>query len=149
MVVMGSVLGPQAGTVAGSCSIVDGNDLTTTLTESLTEYSSSANNNIYFCELESETETTPSQLTVTASGTFDNPFLFDYIQYTPVASTNLDNATVMVQPFDSQIQYNSGGWTINTSATPGFVETWVRNGLNPSMTFDFVGPFPCSFKYFL
>ena len=144
MVVIGSVLGPQTFTPAGSCSVDDG------FVFNISKYSLSASNNVYFCgQSQIETHRAPNQLTVIASGTFDNPFLFDYIRYTPVANTIFDNATVMVQPFDSQIQYNSGGWTINTSATPGFVETWVQNALNPSMTFDFIGPFPRSFKYFL
>ena len=70
-------------------------------------------------------------LTVVASGTADGPFLFDEIIYAPDDSTILDNATVEVDAFDSQIQYDSG-W--NESATG--TQTSVPGA---SMTFDFVG----------
>ena len=103
MLVIGSVVGP--GTVPCTM-LIDG--------ETFTSYNtsfSSANNNILLCSLdgnEIETTVTPSHLTVIASGTSDSPFLFDYIQYVPDASTILDNATVMVEAGDRQIQYSSG-----------------------------------------
>ena len=84
----------------------------------------------------------PSNLTVVASGTKDSPFLFDYIQYVPDASTILDNATEVVDAFDSQIKYNSG-W--NKLGTTG-MQTSVQGA---SMTFDFVGACLRSLKYFL
>ena len=77
-------------------------------------------------------KTTPSNLTVVASGTNDSPFLFDRIEYIPDASVNLGNATVVVNAYDDQIHYDSG-W--KNLAGVG-METSV---LGASMTFDFVG----------
>ena len=76
------------------------------------------------------TKTTPSNLAVVASGTTDNPFLFDFIYYAPHAGTILDNVTVVVEASDSQIQYNSG-----SNISEGQPETSVQGA---SMTFDFL-----------
>ena len=87
-------------------------------------------------------------LTVLVSGTTDMPFLLDYIQYAPVASSIPDNATVLVDAFDTQITYrdnsgrNDSGWIISGDQ----VETSMGYA---SMIFDFVGALPRSFKYFL
>jgi hypothetical protein len=90
-------------------------------------------NNVEICSLQNiVTKTTPSNLTVVALGTTSSPFLLDHIQYAPDDNTILDNATVVVDAFDSQIQYDSG-W--NKLGTTG-VETSVQGA---SMTFDFVG----------
>ena len=75
--------------------------------------------------------TMPSNLSVVASNTADGLFLFDSIFYEPDASTILDNATILVEAFDSQIQYDSGWKRGNTG-----METSVQGA---SMTFDFVG----------
>ena len=77
---------------------------------------------------------TPSNLTVTASGTTQNPFLFDRIQYEPDDSVILDNATVVVDAFDDQINYT--GWS-RFGGTLG-METSVQGC---SLIFDFVGAF--------
>jgi hypothetical protein len=107
-----------------------------------------ASNNVEICTLSGiVVGTTPSNLTVVASGTTDNPFLLDYIQYTPLASDILQdtNATILVNVLDSQIQYDS-----NWNKSEGQVETSVNGA---SMTFDFIGGpqggLPRSFKYFL
>ncbi|KIM39433.1 hypothetical protein M413DRAFT_29182 [Hebeloma cylindrosporum] len=71
-------------------------------------------------------------LTVTASGTTDNPFLFSRIDILPDASATLDNATVMVDTLDPQIHYSTG-WN-HTPA--GFATTSERGA---SLTFDFIG----------
>ena len=84
------------------------------------------------CLIDGYTKPTPSNLTVVASGTKDSPFLFDYIQYVPVASTILDNATVVVDAFDSQIQYDSGWNNLGTTGMQMSVQ-------DASMTCDFVG----------
>ena len=88
-------------------------------------------------------ETTPNNLTVVVSGTIDNPFLFNFIEYISDTSTILDNSTVLVSASDRQIQYDSG-WDLSE----GQAETSVQGA---SMTFDFVGAFPQTrgFKYFL
>jgi hypothetical protein len=122
---------------------VDGNTL-------LNSNNISISNNVKICTLSGiVVGTTSSNLTVVASGTTDNPFFLDYIQYTPVASTILDNATVLVDALDSQILYDSH-W--NKSLAEGQVGTSV---IGASMTFDFVGgpqgglPRNLNFKYFL
>jgi len=79
-------------------------------------------------------QATFSTLTVAASGTADNPFLFDRIQYEPDATAVLDNATVVVDAFCDQIQYGPG-W--NKLGTTGMMT--LDQGA--SMTFDFVGAF--------
>ena len=90
-------------------------------------------NNVEICSLEDIViKPTPSNLTVVASGTTDGPFLFDRIEYAPGASTILDNATIVVDAFDTQIQYDSG-W--NKLQEVG-METSVQGA---SMSFDFVG----------
>jgi hypothetical protein len=67
-------------------------------------------NNVEICSWHGiAPKTTPRNLTVVASGTTDNLFLFDHIQYAPDASTILDNATVVVDAFDDQIGYYSDG----------------------------------------
>ena len=83
-------------------------------------------------------------MTVLASGTTKVPFLLDYIQYAPVASTVLDNATVLVDAFDTEIQYlnDSGEWITSGNQ----VKTSVQNA---SMIFDFIGALPPSFEYFV
>jgi len=83
-----------------------------------------------------ETTTTPSNLTVEASGTSDNPFLFDRIQYAPDASVVLDNATVVVDAFDDQIQY-SPGWSTDGSISKQTSET------TSFLNFEFVGTLRC------
>ncbi|KIM42020.1 hypothetical protein M413DRAFT_410625 [Hebeloma cylindrosporum] len=91
------------------------------------------NNNVEICSLQNIViKPTPSNLTVVATGTADVPFLFDHIQYAPDGSTSLDNATVIVDAFDNQIQYDSG-W--NKLESIG-METLAQNA---SLTFDFVG----------
>ena len=88
--------------------------------------------------------TEPSNLTVVVSGTAETPFLFSHIEYTPVASTILDNATVAIFPIDTVIQYDSG-W--NKSDPNDYqVETSTQGA---TMIFDFVGARPCSFQIFL
>jgi hypothetical protein len=91
------------------------------------------NNNVEVCSLQNIVmKTTPSILTVVASGTTDGPFVFDHIEYAPYSSTILDNATVVVDAFDPQIQYDSGWNKVGTIA----METSVQGA---TMTFDFVG----------
>ena len=117
---------------------IDGNPLISN------NFSNFDSNNVEICSLPNITiNTTPNNLTVVASGTTDNPFLFDYIQYVPDNSTILDNATVEISALDSQIQYDSR-W--NMSLVDGQVQTSVQGA---SMTFDFVGALPHSFQYFL
>lgn len=87
-------------------------------------------NSVEICSLANIT-TMPSNLSVVASNTADGLFLFDSIFYEPDASTILDNATILVEAFDSQIQYDSGWKRGNTG-----METSVQGA---SMTFDFVG----------
>jgi hypothetical protein len=76
---------------------------------------------------------TPSNLTVQVSGTTNNPFLLDRIQYEPDDSVILDNATVVVDAFDDQVSY--AGWS--TLGGIG-METSMQGS---SLTFDFVGAF--------
>ena len=77
---------------------------------------------------------TPSHnLTVVASDTTNIPFLFDFIQYVPDASVMLDNATIVVNGSDPQIQHP--GW--RTVREIG-VATLVPG---TSLTFDFIGAF--------
>ena len=92
-----------------------------------------SNNNVEICSLQNiATKTTPSNLTVVAEGVFLASFVFDLIKYVPVSSAILDNAAVVVEAFDTQIQYSSG-W--NKVGTIG-METSVQGA---SLTFDFVG----------
>jgi hypothetical protein len=90
-------------------------------------------NNVEMCSLQNiVVKTTPSNLTVVvADDTFVASFVFDYIKYVPISGAILDNATVIVEAFDTQIQYSSG-W--NKVGTIG-METSVQGA---SMTFDFV-----------
>ena len=85
---------------------------------------------------------TPRNLAVVASGTVDTPFLFDHIQYEPDASVILDNATVVVDAFDDQIEYSSG-WS---SAGEIGMETSVQGSF---LNFDFVGAFHFELQIFL
>jgi hypothetical protein len=90
-------------------------------------------NNWLLCSLQNISTAAPTDLTVTASGSTDIPFLFDRIEYIPAAS--VDNATVLVQENDGQIQYDSG-WN-------DFEDIGKQTSVNGStMTFDFVGA-PC------
>ena len=92
-----------------------------------------SNNNVEICSLQNiAVKTTPSNLTVVANDLFLADFVFDYIKYVPISGAILDDATVMVEAFDTQIQYSSG-W--NKVGTIG-METSVQGA---SMTFDFVG----------
>jgi hypothetical protein len=94
-------------------------------------------NNVDFCSLSGIVpKATPSNLTVVASGTTDNPFLFDRIQYEPDARAILDNATVVVDALDAQkpIEYSSG-WSMVGEVV---METSVPGS---SLSFDFVGAF--------
>jgi hypothetical protein len=84
---------------------------------------------------------TPRYLTVVASGTVDSPFMFDHIQYEPDASAILDNATVVVDAFDGQIEYSSG-WS---SAGEIGMETSVQGSY---LIFDFVGAFRLELQIF-
>ena len=62
------------------------------------------------------------------------PFLLDYIQYAPVASTVLDNATVLVDAFDTEIQYlnDSGEWITSGDQ----VKTSVRSLRASNISFN-------------
>ena len=110
---------------------------------------SPSNNNVEICSLSNivDNNTTPVNLTVQALGTSQMPFLLDYIQYAPIGSIP-DNATVLVDAFDTQIKYrdasggNDSGWVVSGDQ----VETTLQGA---SMIFDFVGALPRSFKYFL
>ena len=84
---------------------------------------------------------TPRNLAVVASGTVDSPFMFDHIQYEPDASVILDNATVVVDAFDDQIEYSSG-WS---SAGEIGMETSVQGSF---LNFDFVGAFHLELQLF-
>ena len=96
-------------------------------------------NNVEICSSKNiVAKKTPSDLTVVAN----SPFLLDRIQYAPDSKTTLDDATLVVDAFDSKIKYDSE-W--NTFGTTG-MQTSVQGA---SMTFDFVGALPRSFKYFL
>jgi len=76
-------------------------------------------------------KTTPTNLTVVASGTTDNSFLFDHIRYTPDASVLLDNATVVVDAYDDQIHYSSQ-WQ-------PYADIGMETTGKASLTFDFIG----------
>jgi len=94
-------------------------------------------NNADFCSLSGIVpKATPSNLTVVASGTTDNPFLFDRVQYELDARAILDNATVVVDALDAQkpIEYSSG-WSMVDEVV---METSVPGS---SLNFDFVGAF--------
>ena len=94
-------------------------------------------NNVEICSLSGivrAPEATFSNLTVVASSTTGSQFLFDRIQYEPDATVILDNATVVVDAFDSHIDYSSG-WT-----TPGQLG-WETSVQNSTLNFDFVGAF--------
>ena len=81
-----------------------------------------------------KTTSTPSNLTLLASGTTKVSFLLDYIQYAPVASTVLDNATVLVDAFDTEIQYlnDSGEWITSGDQ----VKTSVRSLRASNISFN-------------
>jgi len=92
------------------------------------------NNNVEVCSLQNIVmKPTPSNLTVVAEGTAGAPFLFDHIEYAPDASTILDNATVVVETFDPQIQYDSGWIKVGSTS---IMQTATEGS---AMTFDFVG----------
>jgi len=91
-------------------------------------------NNVNFCSLNGIfPSATPSKLTVKASGTTGNPFLFDRIQYEPGASVVLDNATVVVDASDGKIGYS--GWSTLDGLDLG---TSVQGSY---LIFDFIGAF--------
>ena len=93
-------------------------------------------NNAEICSLSSIVRArgaTFSNLTVVASGTTESPFLFDNIRYEPDATVILDNATIVVDAFDSHIEYSSG-WTAGGF---GYETSMQASTLN----FDFVGAF--------
>jgi len=83
-----------------------------------------------FYNIHNTPTTRPFNLTVVASGTSDNPFLFDRIEYTPDASVPLDNATVKVDSSYDQIHYSSG-WSTNSPKR--------TSEKGSSLTFDFIG----------
>lgn len=89
-------------------------------------------NNWELCSLKNISTTKANNLTVTASGSTGTPFFLDRIEYIPAASVILDNATVLVQEDDTQIQYDSG-WS-------NFRDIGRQTSVNGStMTFDFIG----------
>ena len=91
-------------------------------------------NNVNFCALNSIVPSaTPSNLTVKVSGTTGNPFLFDRIQYEWDASAILDDATVVVDAYDSKIGYS--GWSTLDGVALG---TSVQGFY---LIFDFIGAF--------
>ena len=119
---------------------LDGNPFSPNTTTNLTL------NRVDVCEFDDilSSATSNHNLTVVASGTTDNPFLFDEITYVPDDSTILDNATVAVDAFDDQIQYDSE-WTklgieIGTEIGPEVVFMGTQTSVQgASLTFDFVG----------
>ena len=101
-------------------------------------------NTTVLCQFQNIT-TSPSNLTVVASGTTGTPFLFSHIEYAPAASTILNNATVAIFPLDRQIQYGSGWNKLDPNDYQVETSTQLEGA---TMAFDFVGARPCSFKYF-
>ena len=127
---------PSATTLPSWTCILNGNTLTSDESDPGPYiFDLGAVNTTVLCQLQNIV-TSPSNLTVVASGTADIPFLFSHIEYTPDASTILDNATVAIFPIDSHIQFDSG-WNISNPAYQ--LETSVQGA---SMTFDFVGARP-------
>ena len=93
-------------------------------------------NNVNFCSRNGIVPSaTPSNLTVKASGTTGNPFLFDRIQYEPDDSVILDNATVVVDALNTQIVLQDIGWSRLESIG---VETSVQGSY---LNFYFIGTF--------
>ena len=124
--VIGSFLKP---TIPSWMCFIDGFTLT------LNSISQVNQNNVEICSLQNIViKSTPSNLTVVASATFDGPFLFDHVQYALSASTILDTATVVVDVFNDQIHYDSGWSKLGSTG----MEMSVQNAL---MTFDFMGAF--------
>jgi hypothetical protein len=102
----------------------------------MTLYTHNELNNVELCALKNIVpKATPRNLTVVASGTTHNPFLFNRVEYAPDASVILDNATIVVNPFDGDIVSSTIGWTTLES---GIVETSMPGAF---LIFNFVGAF--------
>ena len=93
-------------------------------------------NNVEICSLSGFIRDNISSinLTVLAAGTVENPFLFDHLEYKPDATVITDNATVLVDAFDGDIEYSSG-WT------PSGDFGWETSVQGSTLNFDFVGVF--------
>ena len=125
MSVIGSFPDIHASTPSWSC-FINGFAISSSITPGINR------NNWELCALQNISTTAPTNLTVTASGSTDTPFLLDRIEYIPTASVILDNATVLVPGNDTQIQYDSG-WS-------NFRDIGRQTSVNGStMTFDFIG----------
>jgi hypothetical protein len=126
MSVIGSFPNIQASTAPSWSCFINGFAISSTTIPGINR------NNWELCALQNISTTTPTNLTVTASGSTDTPFLLDRIEYTPIASVILDNATVLVPGNDTQVQYDSG-WS-------NFRDLGRQTSVNGStMTFDFIG----------
>ncbi|KAH9484521.1 hypothetical protein JR316_0004003 [Psilocybe cubensis] len=94
-----------------------------------------AENNWLFCDQDGLLDG-PHILTVNATVKKQQPFWFDNIQYIPSSSLSLDNAAVMVDSLDSELQYGSGwnalGTTANFTQSPNAIFTYSFIGVSLS-----------------
>jgi hypothetical protein len=72
-------------------------------------------NNWVFCSQDKLVDG-PHILTVNATVAKEQTFWFDDIQYTPSASVSLEDAAVMVDSLDSQLQYGTGWQALGSTA---------------------------------
>ena len=133
---MGSFSNIGASTVPSwNCSI-DGVDLIPSDTPALER------NNWELCSLQNIDSSSPSLLTVLATSTIESRFQFDSIRYVPGPSVVLDDATVLVDANDTQINY---GHRWRSFGDLG-METTANGSL---MTIDFIGALHFRFQIFL
>ena len=74
----------------------------------------------------------PHILTVNATILKNQTFWFDNIQYLPSASVPLNQAAIIVDSLDSQLQYGAGWGALGGSAN-------VTTQTGSIFTFDFIG----------
>jgi hypothetical protein len=85
----------------------------------------------------------PHLLTVNATVIQSQTFWFDNIQYVPSASVSLEDAAVLVDSLDPQLQYGPGWQALGSTAN-------MTSQTNSIFTFDFIGTlriffFACTF----
>jgi len=88
-------------------------------------------NNWVFCSKKDLTDGLHT-LTLNATITKGQTFWFDNIQYIPSSSVSLENAAVMIDSLDPQLQYGSGWQALGDTAN-------MTVKANSLFTFSFVG----------
>jgi hypothetical protein len=94
---------------------IDGNAISNTPVGTLQSTPLLDPNVFSLCSWHSSTDSDSDShnLTVTITNADqDRPFYFDYIEYFPTESAAFDNATVLINPNDTEIMYSDGQWSL-------------------------------------